>query len=497
MNQFFSSETPSFDVIRQWVYRFGLYLLERHIPRRTDYILILDHTVESGKPKCLLLLLVSEEQLKKSNYCLQHEDMIVAGIERMTSSTGEKINQKLNDLSKRVGEFVQIVSDHGPDIKKGAELYQQDHSDVILTYDVTHKMGSLLKKYFEKDVRWQSFSNLCSLSIAQVKQTELYFLIPPKQRVKGRYLNLDLHVKWAEKILLYEQDHDFSLISTHFKLEKEDLDSLHELLDQNAIARLSLLTSKEYDHQKAFLDDIDKVLSKPLSERIKKTILDISNIGKKRFYEKFDWITDFSKEIAVYSQIMNLVEAVEKQLKKEGIHKESVHDFKLTIKNYFLSTTAENFKKEIITYLQKEGDQILENKILLGTSDIIESIFGSYKIFNLKSSIKEIGKMVLLLPILTTKISTKLVKTALETITCTYVNVWSMKVFGISMFSKRKQAFCKKDKTQKVNEKLNIFTDRTSKNSSLEDKSPNNNSSQNSKKHTITGQFTCHIKSMG
>ena len=63
----------------------------------------------------------------------------------MHSTKGELVEQKLSEVSERVGRPVQIVADHGSDLKKGIKLYQQKHPEVIYTYDVTHGMALLLK----------------------------------------------------------------------------------------------------------------------------------------------------------------------------------------------------------------------------------------------------------------------------------------------------------------------------------------------------------------
>ncbi len=38
-----------------------------------------------------------------------------------------------------------MLSDHGSDLKKGIQLYQENYPEVIYTYDVTHAMALLLK----------------------------------------------------------------------------------------------------------------------------------------------------------------------------------------------------------------------------------------------------------------------------------------------------------------------------------------------------------------
>ncbi len=55
-------------------------------------------------------------------------------------------------------------------------------------------------------------------------------------------------------------------------------------------------------------------------------------------------------------------------------------------------------------------------KTWLGTSDIIESIFGKYKIFSEKTPMIEIGKAILTIPVLVSKVLLTEVKEAMESV---------------------------------------------------------------------------------
>lgn len=100
----------------------------------------------------------------------------------MCSTKGEIIEQKLSELTKKVGRPIQIIADHGSDIQKGIKLYQENYSEVIYTYDVTHAMALLLKHELVADEKYQSFREQCTRCRQQLQQTELSFLSPPSQR---------------------------------------------------------------------------------------------------------------------------------------------------------------------------------------------------------------------------------------------------------------------------------------------------------------------------
>ena len=62
-------------------------------------------------------------------------------------------------------------------------------------------MANLLKKELLPDENFKNFLRQCSLTRQKVQQTKLYFLIPPKQRTKARYHNVDVLIEWAIKVM--------------------------------------------------------------------------------------------------------------------------------------------------------------------------------------------------------------------------------------------------------------------------------------------------------
>ena len=96
-------------------------------------------TLELGARKCLVILGISQTHwqklVKSSQGELSYQDMEVLGLAVMSQTKGEAIHQVLENVAKRVGTPLQIVSDHGGDIKKGVSLYQSAHPEVILSID--------------------------------------------------------------------------------------------------------------------------------------------------------------------------------------------------------------------------------------------------------------------------------------------------------------------------------------------------------------------------
>ena len=377
--------TPSFSSVRKWLGRVGLYELQRKKEYRQDWLFIIDLTLELGSSKGLVILGVSQqhlvEQVLPQERALEHRDVELLVMEVMQSTQGKLIEEKLSELTKQVGQPVQILSDHGSDLKKGIELYQQKHQDVIYTYDVTHGMALLLKHELATDERYQSFLQQCHQCRQQLQQTELAFLLPPAQRSQCRYFNVEKLIDWARKLLDAPWETLVELVPT--------------------------------------LEPV------PLTERLK---------------DKLGWLIDYQEELDSWAQMVNLTRTLETQLKLCGLNRKSLSIFEQQHLATGINST-ELFQQQILDYLATESSRIREGQTLLATSDVIESVFGKYKHFSSRCPLKEMGQMLLTIPLSTMTLTASVVKQALETVRGLDLQAWSAQVFGQSMLSKRKTLF--------------------------------------------------------
>ncbi len=103
-----------------------------------------------------------------------------------------------------------------------------------------------------------------------------------------------------------------------------------------------------------------------------------------------------------------------------------------------MSPRVQKIQARIEEYLVDEVKKIPAKLILLGTSDVIESLFGKYKIFAQRRPIKELGARILLIPLATIEITLDLVKEAMESISFIDVVNWAKSIFGSSMLSRRR-----------------------------------------------------------
>lgn len=81
-----------------------------------------------------------------------------------------------------------------------------------------------------------------------------------------------------------------------------------------------------------------------------------------------------------YSQLMQVIKIVAKQIKKEGLNHGSCSQFLQTVESsHFSSEIAAILTADIGEFLSQQARLIPRFQKGLGTSDVIESVFGKFK----------------------------------------------------------------------------------------------------------------------
>jgi len=187
--------------VRTWLLRLGLFAFEGPKEQADDWALLIDHTVQLGACKCLVIVAVRLSRAPYPKRCLRYDDLEPIAVVPMEHSTGEAVHRELERVVDRIGVPRLIVSDHGSDVKKGIERFREQHPTTATTYDMAHKGACLLKHRLGADPRWSEFVAQLGRTKAHVQQTELAPLMGPALRPKARYMNLERVLRWARRML--------------------------------------------------------------------------------------------------------------------------------------------------------------------------------------------------------------------------------------------------------------------------------------------------------
>jgi hypothetical protein len=378
---------PCAETIRLWLLRVGLFLLRRPLPRCSDWVFLVDLTIQLGTHKCLVILGVPLSRLGRQGYSPDHHAVQVLSLEVLTHSNGRTIARHLNTVANRVGVPVQMVSDHGNDVLAGIRLFQRQTRHIgriVETYDITHGLAILLKKQLQPDPRWASFVKGCQNTRLQLQQTAGSFLQPPAWRSKARFLNLENHLRWANDML--------ALLSSGI-----------EGVLANQIGRTEVQTRQ-------WLEE---------------------NLG---------WLREYTGEVRAWSYFQRVVTNAEEEIKQAGLSRTSWRKIQCRlIEENGLTGIEKAFRRQVLAFVKTEGAKVPVRQHYLGSTDVLESLFGKYKELAEQAPSREITANVLTIPLLVTQLTPELLRQALEAVRGQDVEQWLEEHLGPSPQSKKRE----------------------------------------------------------
>jgi hypothetical protein len=364
---------PHFTSVINWSLRLGLGLLNQVQTITKPWVAIIDHSIDIGTKKALVVLRVEVDALSKRGSAIRLEDCECIGLTVADKVTGDTLCPELEEIFNRAGKPVAIIKDRDATLNKGVRLWSDKQEQPISTIDdIGHTIATALKAQFEKLGIYKRFTALVSHGAKCLRQTELAFLMPPKLRSKGRFQSIGKLGEWAEKML--------KVFAVKGPAE-----------EGSQLAKL----------RKAFPN----------------------------FSQSRDFIVRFASTTKIISQVMEI-------LKNNGLDKITYKQcFELSRKlprNSKVKKCLQTWLKKNVT-LQKE----LTSLSLLVSSDIIESLFGNFKHIIERSPQADMNRTVLLIPALCGKLTDTTVTQALRQASQADIKAWEKEYIVYTVRKKR------------------------------------------------------------
>jgi hypothetical protein len=346
--------------VRLWLLRLGLYQLKLPHEQADDWMWIADHTMQLGERKCLIIVGIRQSAWDTEDRCLSHEDVQLIDLQPVTTSTGEVVYQQLEAATAKTGVPRAIVSDGGRDLRKGINQFLEAHGTTVWMYDIKHKTACLLKHELDKDPLWQAFVGEVNRFKQRVSVTPLACLLPPQQRGKARYLNIDVLMDWAEKKLV--------------------------LLDHPDVQAASGLEPTAVE-------------------------------------EKLGWLRRFAPQVRQWREVMEVIERTEHYVRHQGIHRKAGEELAALLPNPVCGAACK-MRTELLDFVEAESQQAREGECLLGSSEVLESIIGKFKCLAGERGHHGLTGMVLSIGALVGHVSVGTVQAALDQVPCREVWDW-------------------------------------------------------------------------
>jgi len=168
---------------------------------------------------------------------------------------------------------------------------------------------------------------------------------------------------------------------------------------------------------------------------------------------------EFKQDIQYWNTLLDIATVTEKFIRKKGIHNNGdlALEKRLNEKSdlqHLTHQSAQQFKQEVIQFVKDESQKAKPEERLLGSSEIIESIFGKQKFIEKEQSKSGFTSLLLTLGAIISTTTTAVVKQALEVTSTKMVRDWYEKNIKKSLQAKRIEAFSKPGNTEQKQNQL-------------------------------------------
>jgi hypothetical protein len=372
--------TPHWTTGRLWLLRMGHWKLAVEKVEADNWAWLIDHSVQIGQDKCLVILGIRLCDLPRRGQSLRLEDMELIELLPSKSWTRAEVDAALENAVERTGRAPRvIVNDHGPDLSGGVAMFQERHRQTVEIYDAKHKAACMMKARLEKNPRWQEFQTKVGQTRCAVQQTELAFLTPPAPKPKARFMNLAPQLAWGKRVLAIVRERP-----------------------------------------------------EPLKQAV----------GMERLKEKFGWIEPFADEMTEWSQWQQVADVAVTLVNREGIYKGVSRRLARQFSQLdALNDSAKQMAAELVEFVSRQESLVERKERFPGSTEVLESCFGKFKQLEKQQSRGGFTQLLLGFGSLLANLTPQTVRTALEASSVADIRAWAAQHLGVTLFAQRKLAY--------------------------------------------------------
>jgi hypothetical protein len=371
-------EIPDWTTGRLWLMRVGHALLTRRLQVADDWAWLIDHSVQIGQEKCLVILGIRWRDLPPAGECLRHQDLQLVALVPQTSWTRKEVDEALQQAVPRTGAPRVIVNDQGVDLHGGVQIFQQRHPQTQEVYDIKHKAACLLKQRLQQDPRWAIFQRELAATRCAVQQTELAFLVPPAPKPKARFMNLQPQLDWAQGVL--------------------------NILRQPSATVLQWVTPA-------------------------------------RLQAKLGWLQELADAVCEWSHWQQVVNLAVEHVNRHGISRQTRRALRRSLPRAFAHESTAALAKDLAKFAAAQGQHCRPQERFPGSTEVLESCFGKLKVLEKQQARGGFTSLLISFGALLANLTTQTVEAALKQSRTRQVSQWCQEHLGTTLFGKRKQAF--------------------------------------------------------
>ena len=241
-------KSPCYNTEENWIKKLGLSVYQDDQPcKGKKFAMVMDESIAINGQKLLLALAIPSEHQDRP---VKHEDVTVLNMTVGANFKGEDIENKISEVTISAGSEPQyVISDNAHNLVRGIL-----DSGYVHYADISHSMGVILKKVYEKQPDFVELTTLLGKKRLQYHLTNKAYLLPPNMRTIARFMNMSEWVIWGNSMLACynklpkEMQEAYAFINDYEALLQELMDALDAIRHIEHICKnkgFSCKTSKE------------------------------------------------------------------------------------------------------------------------------------------------------------------------------------------------------------------------------------------------------------
>lgn len=158
----------------------------------------------------------------------------------------------------------------------------------------------------------------------------------------------------------------------------------------------------------------------------------------RRVEEKLGWLRKFAPQVRRWGEMLSMIGTTEHYVRHEGLHAKAAEELAAVLPKSAIPAVG-RLRKQLLEFVETQGQQAGEGERLLGSSEVLESIIGKFKHVAGERGQHGLTGMVLSIGALVGNLAVATVQAAMTETTTNEVWTWCRSHLGATVQSVRQR----------------------------------------------------------
>jgi hypothetical protein len=179
-------------------------------------------------------------------------------------------------------------------------------------------------------------------------------------------------------------------------------------------------------------------------------------LDPQRVVKELGWVRNYRQELEQWRQLVEVATTSEQFVKEQGLSLGSAQRLQQQLAGAGTLPRTQQGCTELVRFVAEEAAKAKDGERLVGSSEVIESIFGKWKRLEDEQARSGLTGLVLTLGAMVSHTSADVIKKALESVPTTTVLQWCQEKLGKTVQATRRAVFAPPGKAEQKQDQLKL-----------------------------------------